>query len=96
MPVQYRLASPGRIPWDAVVRVDVPSNHAFPAALVTGLVVGVVTGAATYAAGQRGDEGGPGSMFLIPIATIVAAGVGALIPAWHLIYRATRTSAVEP
>jgi hypothetical protein len=89
-----RPPAPGRIPWDAVVRVDVPSNHALPAALWTGLVVGIVTGAATYAAGQRGEEGGPGSMFLIPIATIVAAGVGALIPAWHPIYRAPHTSAV--
>ena len=78
---------PGRIPWDAVVRVDKPSNHALPAALVTGLVVGVIAGAATYAAGERGEEGGPGVMFLVPLSTVLAAGVGALIPAWHPIYR---------
>jgi hypothetical protein len=90
------LPGPNRIPWDAVLRVDKPSNHALPAALVTGLVVGVIAGAATVAGSENGGDGGPGVMFVVPLATIVAAGVGALIPAWHPIYRAPRASAGKP
>ena len=82
---------PDRIPWDSVLRIDKPSNHALPAALVTGVVLGVIAGAATYAASEAGKEGGPGVMFVVPLATIVAAGVGALIPAWHPIYRKRRS-----
>jgi hypothetical protein len=91
--VSETLPSPGRIPWQETARVDVPSNHALPAALVTGLVVGGLAGVGTYAASQRGEEGGPGGMFVVPIAVLLAAGVGALIPAWHPIYRAPHTSA---
>ncbi len=84
---------PGRIPWEETVRVDRPSNHALGAALVTGLVVGGLVGAATYSAGQRGEEGGPGGMFAVPLVALLAGGVGALIPAWHPIYRKHRTPA---
>ena len=78
---------PGCIPWEETVQVDKPSNHALGAALVTGLVLGAVAGAATYSAGQRGEEGGPGVMFAVPIVALLAGGVGALISTWHPIYR---------
>ena len=84
---------PARIPWDAVVRVDVPGNHWFRAALGTALVVGITAGVAHYAAGKRGEEGGPGGIIVVPPAILLAAGVGALIPAWHPIYRTRRASA---
>jgi len=79
--------TPGCIPWEETVRVDKPSNHALGAALITGLILGAATGAATYAAGQRGEEGGPGSMIIVPFAVLLAGGVGALSSAWHPIYR---------
>jgi hypothetical protein len=44
---------------------------------------------------ENGGEGGPGVMFVVPLATIVAAGVGALIPAWHPIYRKPHAQAGE-
>jgi hypothetical protein len=101
--LEYRnvLATPGgeapsiagRVPWEEVIRVDVPSNHALGAALVTGLVVGGLAGAATYSAGQRGEEGGPGVMIAVPVAVLLATGVGALTPAWHPIYRRPRAPA---
>lgn len=83
---------PARIPWDAIVRVDKPGNHAFGAAVGTAVVAGVIAGAGTYAAGQRGEEGGPGSMIVVPPAILLAAGVGALMPAWHPIYRSRHAS----
>jgi hypothetical protein len=82
--------NPTPIPWEQTLRVDVPSNHALGAALYTGLVVAVIAGAGTYAAGQRGEEGGPGGMIAVPVAVVLAAGVGALIPAWNPVYRKHR------
>jgi hypothetical protein len=87
------LPIPSRIPWEEAMRVDVPSNHALGAALVTGLIVGVGGLAATYSAGQRGEEGGPGAMVAVPVAVLLAAGLGALIPAWHPVFRKSRTPA---
>jgi hypothetical protein len=87
---------PGCIPWEETVRVDRPSNHALGAALITGLVVGAVAGAGTYYAGQRGEEGGPGGMIAVPVAVLLAAGVGALTPAWHPIYRRRHVPAGRP
>ena len=84
---------PGCILWEETVRVDRPSNHALGAALVTGLVLGAVAGAATYSAGQRGEEGGPGGMFAVPLVALMAGGVGALISTWHPIYRGDRAPA---
>ena len=81
---------PAPIPWEQTLRVDVPSNHALGAALYTGLAVAVIAGAGTYAAGQRGEEGGPGGMIAVPVAVVLAAGVGALIPAWNAVYRKPR------
>ena len=81
---------PGSIPWEQTLRVDVPSNHALPAALYTGLIVVAIAGVGTYAAGQRGEEGGPGAVVAVPVAVLLAAGVGALIPAWHPVYRKPR------
>lgn len=88
--------SPGCIPWGEAVRVDRPSNHALGAALVTGLVVGGLAGAATYAAAQRGEEGGPGPMIVVPGAVLLAAGVGAVSRTWHPIYRKRVVPAGRP
>jgi hypothetical protein len=83
------LPIPGRIPWDAVVRVDVPSNHALAAGLGTGVILAGIAGAGVYSAGQQGtDIGGGGILLLaVPVVAALAAGVGALMPSWHPIYR---------
>jgi hypothetical protein len=86
------LPLPRRIPWEDVLRVDVPSNHALGAALVSGLVVAGIAYAGLYAAGQQGNDigGGGAVLYAIPVVTLVGAGVGALIPAWHPIHRKPR------
>jgi hypothetical protein len=83
------LPASHRIPWEEVRRVDVPGNHALGAMLVTGAVTGGLAYGALYAAGQQGDDigGGGAVLYAIPVLTLLAAGVGALIPSWHPIYR---------
>jgi hypothetical protein len=78
-----------RVPWEEVRRIDVPSNHALGAMLVTGVVTGGLAYGAVYAAGQQGNDigGGGAVLYAIPVLTLLAAGVGALIPSWHPIYR---------
>ena len=79
---------PDLVPWEQVLRVDRPSNRALGAALVTGVVLYAALGVATYAAEQRGEEaGGGGGMVILPVGVLLAAGVGALMPTWHPIYR---------
>lgn len=87
--------SPGRIPWDDVVRLEVPSNHTLTGAIVATLVVGGIMGGAVYSAGQRGDDIGGGGVALlaIPVATSLGAVVGSQARSWHRIYRGRNTTA---
>jgi len=86
---------PRRIPWDAVIRVDVPSNHALAAGLGTGVILAGIAGASVYSAGQQGNDIGGGGIILlaVPVVAALAAGVGALTPSWHPIYRNRHASA---
>ena len=76
--------TPGRIPWEETVRVDKPSNHAVTGAIVSGVILGLAYWA--IAADDSGNDPGAGTIVL-GIVPVLGIGIGALIPAWHPIYR---------
>lgn len=84
------LTAPGRVPWNAAVRVDRRGNAALRTAVWSGLVVAAITAAAVASAASQGGAEGPGGgviAYAIPPVMLLGAGVGALVPAWHAVYR---------
>ena len=84
------LSAPGRIPWDAAVRVDRRGNAALKTAVVSGLALVALTAAAVAVGASQGGADGPGGGvigYAIPPVVVLGAVVGAFIPAWHTVYR---------
>lgn len=89
------LPVPSHIPWEEVIRVDLPSNHALAGGLITGLVVGGLAGWGVYSVGQQGNDIGGGGIALlgVPVIALLGAVVGAHMHSWHPVYRMTHAPA---
>ncbi len=89
------LPVPSHIPWEEVIRVDLPSNHALAGGLITGLVVGGLAGWGVYSVGQQGNDIGGGGIALlgVPVIALLGVVVGAHMHSWHPVYRMTHAPA---